>query len=733
MAGTVKDFLTFIGGINTEASPLSFPENASLDELNCVLYPDGSRQRRLGLDLEDAAVWNTVTSVSGFRWNSMVWEGAGGIAAKRFIVVQAGSRLFFFDGSDGSYSNKLKYVYTFPEPSPITIGLRVEGVSALGDFVVTTAGLPAVFRYLPATDTIVVNFIQIRVRDVFGVSDGLAVDENPTTLSIEHKYNLLNQGWSKRDVSTPHSSNIVDTINPPSGSVIFTTQQQTLDPAYITKFFSSTGYYPDNTQIWWAGKKADDTFGPAKLEAVDFGTTQAPRGRVLIDAFNRGTTRRAAFTGSNVLPEDRETGRPTTVCFAFQRVWYSGITSEVIGGDANSPKMTGFLFFTRTIRNFFDLGMCYNEADPCSEFASDPVDTDGGFINIPDSGQIYSVVSVGEAVIVLAQFGVWVIQGGQEGFTSTNFVVSKVSSVGVSSTEATVVAGSTVFYWGFSGIHRISQSSSGWVAENISEPTIQKLLYSIPQTTLPYVTGVYDSIAKRVRWLINVNEKAVSNFVECYDNELVLDLQLGAFYRYSYLTNTPDVFVAGHSISQTFLEIPPQHQARIGEVVKYLIVVERSDGTFSFTFGYNRSSTFTDLPSIAADAYVSYLETGWDTSGYPAHSKWMPYVITYFRRLESEMIDGQYDWPCGCNIQTRWDWTSSAAANRWGPEFNAYRLLNYAITGENAPLDYGYDVITTKNRISGTGKALSIRFSSLPGKDFHLYGWSLPVSANPSP
>ncbi len=39
-----------IKGLITEAGELSFPEDATIDELNCVLDKDGSRRRRLGLE-----------------------------------------------------------------------------------------------------------------------------------------------------------------------------------------------------------------------------------------------------------------------------------------------------------------------------------------------------------------------------------------------------------------------------------------------------------------------------------------------------------------------------------------------------------------------------------------------------------------------------------------------------------------------------------------------------------
>ena len=44
------EFSTFVAGLITDASPLTFPNNASLDEVNFELNRDGSRNRRLGMD-----------------------------------------------------------------------------------------------------------------------------------------------------------------------------------------------------------------------------------------------------------------------------------------------------------------------------------------------------------------------------------------------------------------------------------------------------------------------------------------------------------------------------------------------------------------------------------------------------------------------------------------------------------------------------------------------------------
>lgn len=55
-AETTKLYRTFVKGMITEASPLTYPEDASYDEDNMILYRKGNRSRRLGIDFEDGYV-----------------------------------------------------------------------------------------------------------------------------------------------------------------------------------------------------------------------------------------------------------------------------------------------------------------------------------------------------------------------------------------------------------------------------------------------------------------------------------------------------------------------------------------------------------------------------------------------------------------------------------------------------------------------------------------------------
>ena len=56
---TQKVINTFIKGLITEAGELTFPPDASVDELNCDLRRDGSRRRRLGVVPESGNVLST--------------------------------------------------------------------------------------------------------------------------------------------------------------------------------------------------------------------------------------------------------------------------------------------------------------------------------------------------------------------------------------------------------------------------------------------------------------------------------------------------------------------------------------------------------------------------------------------------------------------------------------------------------------------------------------------------
>ena len=96
---------TFIKGLITEAGELTFPADASVDELNCLLERDGSRKRREGIAFEP----NFENSSFLVRDEDIVstgtWTNVAGFPEKEFLVVQVNSRIYFYDKADAPYSS----------------------------------------------------------------------------------------------------------------------------------------------------------------------------------------------------------------------------------------------------------------------------------------------------------------------------------------------------------------------------------------------------------------------------------------------------------------------------------------------------------------------------------------------------------------------------------------------------------------------------------------------------
>ena len=77
-----------------------------------------------------------------------------------------------------------------------------------------------------------------------------------------------------------------------------------------------------------------------------------------------------------------------------------------------------------------------------------------------------------------------------------------------------------------------------------------------------------------------------------------------------------------------------------------------------------------------------------------------------------------------CTVQPRWDFADSVNSGKFGTSFEAYKLKrNYIPTGVGDSFDYGQVVISTKNKVRGTGRAFSMRISTTAGKDCQLLGW----------
>lgn len=165
------EFNTFIAGYVTEASPLTFPQNASLDEENFVLNRNGSRQRRQGFDLEKN--YSTIDSAVTFPADGNVictsykWANVGGIANKTLIVVQIQNSILFFDGGADPISTGLIGTWQYDLSQPI---VKFSFASVDGMLVVVT-GRKGVDLFQFDGSNLSIMTKRLLIRDLFGVTD----------------------------------------------------------------------------------------------------------------------------------------------------------------------------------------------------------------------------------------------------------------------------------------------------------------------------------------------------------------------------------------------------------------------------------------------------------------------------------------------------------------------------------------------------------------------------------
>ncbi len=757
----------FIAGLVTDANPLTFPDNASIEEENFILNIDGSRERRLGLDFEAGFQQITTTvasaSVTEPGFSSYKWDNAGGDPAKSILVIQIGNELKFFNLDSVPISNGL--IFTQSLPSAAATGnfgyATVDGILV----VVTGEKQPRTFTFT-APSTITTATSTLLVRDFFGVEDFISVDlydnltTRPASTTNAHTYNLRNSTWA-----VPRPQGNTEAVDDP-----------------ITYFFSQSGsVYPSNSDSvnYALYPDASDTGGPTlkRFFAVDLvknpiGTSPAPTGFFIIDALARGPSRltqeannRAQYPSLDfsvtTLPTDTTPGGATCTSEFAGRAWFGGFSGVVTSGDKFSPRMSSYLLFSKLVRTPTDIVKCYQEADPTSDDQSDLVATDGGFVRINEAYGIQALVNVGTSLLIFARNGVWRLSGGAGyGFDATNYVVERITDHGIVSINSLTVVDNTAMFWGEDGIYHVHPGDNGvWISENITYGAIQTLYESIPIADKQKAKGAFDSFERKVRW---VYYNRLSDDAET--NELILDINLKAFYLnaikqftgsalprlltpfkvnpYTVTLTTTPIVVNTVQVQANTVDVVQSIDNVLGNAIKEIgyLVVTQIDPVVKYTFAFYRNEEFREWFSqdgVGVDA-TAFMITGYMAPGPSGkdfqRNKQVPYLFVHMRRTETgfeEDVNGDLFPinPSSCLVQARWEWADSASSGRWGNEFQAYRYRRlYLPVDANDPFDTGFATIVTKNKLRGRGKVLSIKFTTEPYNNLHLYGWSMIMS-----
>ena len=700
----------FVRGLVTEAAELTFPEGASVDELNCDLRRDGTRRRRLGVEYETGNVLSSYTLSDAEQTATGSWVNVGGNADLEFLVLQKGARLYFYNKGALPYSNQVESnsvnLASYQQSGSAGADTaKCQFTSIKGNLVVSSPEINTIaIQYSSGTFT--VTQINFEIRDFEFQGDTSTYFTNDSTPSQNRKYDAQNAGW-----------------NTGNGA-----------PTDLTKRL---------THPWYAGKDTDGNYDSAEWEKIYGGTTLTGNGHYILDFFTKDRATASGLSGLTK-PTDAESSRFRCAESFSGRVFYAGI---------DSAENAGTILFSKVVETVDDLGICHQQNDPTAEYLSDLYATDGGELRIPDAVKIQRLYAYQNSLFVFAENGVWQISGVDGVFRATEFSVNRVTRVGMLQPQTFVEAEGVPFWWSRFGIHTLTTDpvSGQGQEQNLTIPTVQTFWDAIDADAKLKVTAVYDAINKRIYWgYPNANETVASKL----NNFLILDVPLQAFipWKISDQTSNTDcvvglAFYSGYGASEVALDVTSNNGAddvvtSAGDDVvstqisntntgdPAIVLICREGSNNKITFGAFTGISFLDWTDTN---YTSFAETGYDFIGDVITKKNAPYIVTYCRVTETGFTGNENDGyepvrPSGLKVSAAWDF-----AENFGTSQQVYRL-KFPVFPDNSNLsdfDYPEDVITSRVKIRGHGRSMRIKYESEQGKDFLLLGWGMVQGRNP--
>lgn len=187
---TRKNINNFVGGLNTEASPLSYPEGTAKALDNVDLERDGSIKRRRGLEYELGYAFVEdefdPTFLDDVAITVHEWESVNGDDSLNFLVAQIGCTLFFHelgrDAVSAAYVGKLclepvRIDETTYKTEPMSMA------SGKGKLFVVSRGISPVYIQYNEDENIFEGVkLTLKVRDIDGLEEE---EDSPVVFSDE--------------------------------------------------------------------------------------------------------------------------------------------------------------------------------------------------------------------------------------------------------------------------------------------------------------------------------------------------------------------------------------------------------------------------------------------------------------------------------------------------------------------------------------------------------------------
>lgn len=764
----------FTKGLITEATGLNFPENAATDSDNSEYTLIGDTIRRIGINQEINGAGNHI-SVANSGINNYKWNNVGGDGLTEIVVEQVGLTLYFYKSSAATVASPLSMqllVSTVSLSSFVAIGNTLDA-SKECQF---TDGNGYLFVFHPQCDPFYCTYaagiitgvpIQISIRDFAGIFESSAVNTRPTSLSQDHLYNLVNQGWTQGNpwssgstsgnaaslgvksffitaglpvslgdvvlIENAHQATIggvffaggtvvmsasvtgyvgntltlnVFSVNP--GWVGFGYDDWLITPTnhgYISTWVASEGNYPSNADVWWYFKDSTNTFNPATTQpSIDLSTGNAPKGAILLNPFRQTRT---AASGVSGITDITTNVRPRTGCWFQGRVFYTGVDDSFVAtGDAIYTTWTENIYFSQIVQTSADFGKCFQTNDPTSENLFDLLPTDGGVITIQGCGSIYKLFPLQNALLVFAANGIYYITGSQGiGFAANDYNIIQLSHIrSISSTSYVDINGWPMF-WNEEGIYQVSPASDG---QN-SAGSVRSNQIQVNPITVGTIQSFYDEIPvsskKFARGAYDPIEYVVKWIYKDTEAAGVTDR-----YKFNKILNfntyNKAFFPYTVDISNNYITGIVYVSSPGGLNTPDSTIKYSKANITDVSFADENDTTYVDWGSIN---YVSTFTTGYKIRGQGIKRFQPVYVQVYCR---TNGVDSGY------KIQSLWDYSTDRNSGRW----SSVQLINN-------PFNH-YGTVFKRHRLRGHGFAVQFKFTSVDGLPFDIQGWAVMDASN---
>lgn len=781
-ASQTKNYYTFVEGLNSEVSPLTYPEGTVVDTVNFELQIDGSLKRRKGLTPETEAAYNETLDadhvVNQLNANSThLWRNAGGAADVHFHLVQVGQYVYIFtdDTDTMAIRDESLFLPAFRVPnspySDTLTGAQTIDVSyGRGQALITHPYCdPILLKYNNSADEITVSRVKLRIRDMRLLDELETNTSRPAALSAAHNYNLLNAGWRAADIATYYSDN-------------------SLYPARNMR------YYRGYTRAETSGNTYDAdgvrSYSSTKIDSELFGDAPAPRGRFIVDPFQ------SQYTPSDTVAISTwtdDTGTGTTRTFTVTTSSAHGLSA----GHAYIQNQKSIYNSDWDSTNPVEVDWDFNgpiliATIPSTTTFTISVDFDIGFDSwesrLESKGVVSQAIDSGFSLPIYERPAVNSFFAGRAWYAGTDR--HPVSNVVYFSQ---VILHDTQYGRCFQendptseDLPDLLESDGGTIV--IAELGTVKKLMPLGQSMLVFAdNGVweidggnnryFDAIDYSIRKVTDVGCSSGHSVIKA-ENQIVYASQEGA-YRI-FVDPEARVLVANSitaaKVNRRWAEIPEASKNNmrslydpVGKKIwwlydyssvnswsytRALIYDVRLDSFYLYTLpGTLGVSTYT-VP-IGITKPVEYTRDGECVVKIVALDKdtssvvWCEFsdedfedfgtdAAAYFITGYDHMGDASKDkqvrqmttfmkriQDSSLTMQGRWDFAESDITGRFSPSIECYRPPRLFIGDSEGAGDDGYPVVFTKHNLPGQGLVLSLKFSTSAGKDAHIYGWSI--------